>query len=60
MEDFYGKKPNRKQSFEKKNKSKEDNLEFRSLKHQKHHLKSKKLDIEEDELWEEWRDYYKR
>jgi hypothetical protein len=36
-----------------------DSLESRNIRHQRHDFKYKKMDIQQEELWEEWQEYYK-
>ncbi len=36
-----------------------DSLESRNIRHQRHDFKYKKMDIQQEELWEEWQGYYK-
>tara|TARA_R100000005_G_C4996241_1_gene203085 strand:- start:2511 stop:2702 length:192 start_codon:yes stop_codon:yes gene_type:complete len=36
-----------------------DYLESKNIRHQKHDFKYKKLDMEQEELWAEWQEYYK-
>ena len=36
-----------------------DSLESRNIRHQRHDFKYRKMDIQQEELWEEWQEYYK-
>ena len=59
MNDQEDRKQNRRESITKKTKQKSpDRLERKNIKHQKYDLKHKRDDMEQEELWEEWQDYY--
>jgi|9_EtaG_2_1085328.scaffolds.fasta_scaffold92558_2 hypothetical protein len=36
-----------------------DVIESKNIRHQKHDFRHRKIDIQQDELWEEWQQYYK-
>ena len=36
-----------------------DSLESRNIRHQRHDFKYRKMDIQQEELWEEWQEYHK-
>tara|TARA_R110002074_G_scaffold156071_7_gene312161 strand:- start:73 stop:249 length:177 start_codon:yes stop_codon:yes gene_type:complete len=36
-----------------------DSLESKNIRHQRHDYKYKKRDMQQDELWAEWQEYYK-
>lgn len=60
MEDNKDRKQIRRESVLKRHKkSKDETLEYKNQKHISQDFKYKKKDIEQEELWEEWKDYYK-
>lgn len=60
MKDEEDRKKARRQSVARKNMKKgRGDLEQRSTKHQKYDFIKQKKDIEEEELWDEWKDYYR-
>jgi hypothetical protein len=36
-----------------------DSLESKNVRHQRHDYKYRKMDMQQEELWAEWREYYK-
>lgn len=49
----------KKQTVAKIEKRNIDNIESKNIRHQKHDFKHKKIDMYQDELWQEWQEYYK-
>jgi hypothetical protein len=43
----------------KMSKNRIDSIESKNIRHQRHDFKYKKIDMEEEELWAEWQEYYK-
>lgn len=36
-----------------------DSLESKNIRHQKHYYKYRKMDMQQEELWAEWQEYYR-
>jgi hypothetical protein len=36
-----------------------DSLESKNVRHQRHDYKYRKMDMQQEELWAEWQEYYK-
>jgi hypothetical protein len=59
MKEIEESKSVRKQTTVKIKKRNIDTIESKNIRHQKHDFKHRKIDMCQDELWKEWREYYK-
>lgn len=59
MKDTEENKNNKKHTVPKKKSTGLDTIESKNIRHQRHSYKYKKNDMQQDELWQEWREYYK-
>jgi hypothetical protein len=59
MKEIQENKNVRKQEVVRIKKKNIDVIESKNIRHQKHDFRHRKIDIQQDELWEEWQQYYK-